>query len=105
MQRAHRRRLRSRMRCWISSGIRMRAVMHSPRRVRSGDNCEPRNRAVVDVVGAGDLPDWFALRASLDRLGLLMRGEFRLAPHLDAARLGPLSAFSCAGADQVTLEL
>jgi hypothetical protein len=38
-----------------------------------------RNRAVVDVVGAGDLPDWFARLAPLDRLGLLVRGEFRLA--------------------------
>ena len=43
---------------------------------------ESRNRAVVDVVGAGDLPDWFARLAPLDRFRLLMRGEFWLAPQL-----------------------
>ena len=66
---------------------------------------EPGNRAVVDVIGAGDLPDWFARFAPLDRLRLLVKGEFRLAPHLYAARLGPFPAFARACQDQVTLEL
>jgi hypothetical protein len=34
---------------------------------------QPGNRAVVDVVAAGDLPDWFTRFAPLDRLRLLAR--------------------------------
>jgi hypothetical protein len=64
-----------------------------------------RNRAVVDVAAAGDLPDWFARFAPFDRFCLLVSGELRPAPHLDAARLGPLAAFACACTDQVALEL
>jgi vitamin B12 transporter len=52
-----------------------------------------------------DLPDWLARIAALDRLRLLVRGQLRLAPHLHAARLGPLPAFSSARPDEVTLEL
>jgi hypothetical protein len=62
------------------------------------------NRAVVDVIGAGDLPDWFARLAPLDCLCLLVRGELRLAAHFHPACLGPLSAFTRPRPDQVTLE-
>ena len=37
---------------------------------------KPRNRAVADVVGAGDVADRLAVRAPLDRLALLVRVRF-----------------------------
>jgi hypothetical protein len=43
-------------------------------------SCEPRNRAVVDVVAAGDVADRLAALPPLDRLFLLMRSQLRLAP-------------------------
>ena len=35
----------------------------------------------------------------------LMVGQFRFAPHLDAARLGTFAAFAGVGPDQIALEL
>ena len=49
---------------------------------------QPRNRTMTDVVAAGDLAHRLAVAvASLDRLALLVVGQFRLAAHLDAAAL------------------
>jgi hypothetical protein len=56
--------------------------------------CQPRNRAVRDVEAFDDVAHRLARIAALDRLRLLVRGELRLAPHLHAPRLRPLSAFS-----------
>jgi len=60
---------------------------------------------MADVVAAGNLHQRLSLISPLDRLGLLVRGELRLAPHLHAARLRPRSAFARAAADQVAFKL
>jgi hypothetical protein len=63
-------------------------------------SCEPRNRPAGHVVTAANLRKrLFAMIAPLDRLALLVVGEFRLAPHLHALRLGAFAAFAGAGAD------
>src|ERR1700722_20005556 len=66
---------------------------------------QPRNRAVVDVVAAGDLAHGFAIFLPPDRLGALMRGEFRLAPHFHSPRLCAFSPLACATADKVAFKL
>ena len=72
----------------------------------SSSGGEPRNRAVADIVGAGDLAQWLAvLVAAPNRLALLVFGQFRFAAELDAARLGALVSFAGAGAEQIPLEL
>jgi hypothetical protein len=43
--------------------------------------------------------------AALDRLALLVVGEFRLAPHFHALRLGAFAPLAGAAADQFPLEL
>jgi hypothetical protein len=61
---------------------------------------QPGNRAVTDVVGAGDLAHWLVLTvAAGDRLALLVFGEFRFAAEFDAARFGALPSFAGARAD------
>jgi len=62
------------------------------------------------IVAAGDLADWFAVAvAPADRLGLLVRGQFRFATELDASGLCPLASFAGAGAgagaDPIAIEL
>jgi len=59
----------------------------------------------ANCVAPRNLPHGFACVAAADRLALLVVGEFRLAPHLDAVRLGSLAAFAGAGADQFAFEL
>jgi hypothetical protein len=49
---------------------------------------QPRNRAVTDIIGAGNFPCRLAPVATLDSLALLVRGQFRFPPHLYAARHG-----------------
>jgi hypothetical protein len=49
---------------------------------------------VRGVEAFGDVAHRLARIAALDRLRFLVRGELRLAPHLHAPRLRPLSAFS-----------
>ncbi len=67
---------------------------------------QPRNRAVADVVTAGDLAQWLAVEvASADRLALLVFGQFRFAAELDAARFSAVASFTGARADQIPLEL
>jgi hypothetical protein len=57
---------------------------------------------MTDVVAAGDLAHWLAVGvAAAERLALLVFGQFRLAPELDAARFGAGGA----GADQLFLKL
>jgi hypothetical protein len=57
--------------------------------------CQPRNRAVRDVVAAGDLAHRLAVDvAPADRLALLVFGQFRFAAELDAACLGALPPFT-----------
>jgi hypothetical protein len=48
---------------------------------------------VADVVAATDLAHGLAPFATLERLALLMRGQFRLSAHLHAARDGTGAAF------------
>src|SRR5256885_17076687 len=62
--------------------------------------CQSENRAVADVVAAGDLAHGLAVFvAPADRLALLIVGQFRFAAELDAARLGACASFPGAGAD------
>jgi len=63
------------------------------------------NRRVADVVAARDLHQRLAVVAPLDRFGPLVRGELRLAAHLQAARLRPCPAFPGGRPDEVALEL
>src|ERR1700726_4395798 len=68
--------------------------------------CQPRNRAVRDVVGASDLAHRLAVDvAPASRLALLKFRQFRFAAKLDSAPLGALPALAGAGTDQVALEL
>lgn len=61
---------------------------------------------MTDIVAAGDLARWLAqLVAAADRLTPLVVGQFRFAPHLDAARLSTFAAFAGARPDQIALEL
>jgi hypothetical protein len=54
---------------------------------------QPRNRRGADIVAAPYRAQSFAVAvAALDRLALLVVGEFRLAPHLHALRLGAFAA-------------
>jgi hypothetical protein len=60
---------------------------------------------VRNIEGPGNLAHRLALDvAPPDRLAYLVGGEFRLAPHLHAPRLGAFPALARAGADQVALE-
>jgi hypothetical protein len=60
---------------------------------------------VADIVGPGDFPDWLAVRAALQRLLHLMRGELGLLAHLHPSRPGAIPAFACPRADQLALKL
>ena len=60
--------------------------------------CETLNRRAISRVGS-------PASRRLQRLFLLVRGELRRSPHVNAARLGALAAFAGAGADQLALEL
>src|ERR1700730_8909501 len=67
---------------------------------------KPRNRPAGHVVTAANLRQrLLALVAPLDRLALLVVGQFGLAPHLHALGLGAFAAFAGAGADQFEFEL
>jgi hypothetical protein len=66
---------------------------------------EPRNGRVADVKAAGDLAHRLAAVPARERFALLVRGQFRFAPQLHAARLGAGSTFGSAAADQLPLEL
>jgi hypothetical protein len=66
---------------------------------------EPRNRARMDGVAAGDLGKRFAPVAAANRFAPLVRGELEGSAQALPARLGPRAAFAGAGADQLTLEL
>src|SRR5258708_23675927 len=69
-------------------------------------NCEPGNRAVRDIIAAGDLTHWLAVAvAAANRLALLVFGQFRFATKLNPASLGALATFAGARADQISLEL
>ena len=50
--------------------------------------CEPRNRALTDIVGAGDAALRLARFETLAGLLLLVRREDRLAAEFDAVGLG-----------------
>jgi hypothetical protein len=60
---------------------------------------------MTHIVGAGDLSQCLTLVAPFDRLAFLVRRGLRWTAELDAPGLGPRTAFTGAGADQVTLEL
>lgn len=57
------------------------------------------------IIASRDVAHWLLSLDSRKRLAALMRREFRLAPHLHAARLRPGPAFARAGKDQLALEL
>jgi hypothetical protein len=62
---------------------------------RESRNCTPR-----DIIAARDRGESVAVHvASADRLALLVRGQLWFAAELEAARLGPLPPFACAGTD------
>jgi len=55
---------------------------------------------MADIVAAGNLAHRLTVMvAASDRLALLVLGQFRLAPELDAASLGPRTPLAGAGAD------
>ena len=58
-----------------------------------------------DVEHTRNLARRLARVAAFERLFLLVLGEFRRSPHVDAPRLGAFAAFARAGADQLALEL
>src|SRR5215208_351174 len=66
---------------------------------------QPRNRAVVDIVGAGDFPDRLAFITATKCFLSLMRRQLRLAPHLHASCFGTLPAFACPCPDQLAIKL
>ena len=68
-------------------------------------HCQPRNRAVVDVVATGDLPHGLAVLLAAKGFLLLVLGELLRSAHIHAARLRPLAALAGARPDQVALEL
>ena len=58
------------------------------------------NRAVADVVGAGDLAHGLAVAvAAANRFSLLVFGQFRLSTEPDTARLGAFASFAGSRAD------
>ena len=64
------------------------------------------NRAVADVVAAGNLAHRLAVDVTpANCLALLVLGQFRLATKFDAARFSPLAPFPGPRADQIALEL
>jgi hypothetical protein len=66
---------------------------------------QPRNRAVGDIVGSGNVAHRLASVAAAERLLDLMRRHFKRTPHFHAARLGAGATFAGASTDQLALEL
>src|ERR1019366_258432 len=79
---------------------------HSPPRwVRSVSRIKPRYGAVRNIEHTRNLARRLARVAAFDRLFLLVLGELRRSPHVNAPRFGAFAAFARAGADQLALEL
>src|SRR6516165_150807 len=71
----------------------------------NGSHCEPRNRALTDVVAAGDAALRLACVEALAGLLLLVRREDRLAAEFDAVGLGVGPAARGAFEDAAAFEL